>query len=409
MRSLFLITPKVLQQHGPEAWGAAIRGEATLYTGQSVAGARPGRASETAFGHVTRFERYEESDALEAAAIAAFRRGALDRVVPVSEVDVMRAARIRERLGVPGQLVASAEAFRDKSLMKRKAWEGGLDVPRFARLSSGLDLVDFVRANGWPVVVKPVDGRGSAGVEVLRDEASAEHFLRRGHASSGRYTVEEFVRGPMYRVDGLYVEGRPVVMQVGRYFKDCLAFIEGETIGTHSLDPENPLLPRIERFARHLLEEALPLPPTSLFHLQVFHSPDDRIVLCEVACRLGGGVINEEVKAATGVDIKMSYVTACTSDAPSVDAPRTNAAGDLSARIIVPPKTGRLASIPDRCPFDWVDVYVPYGVVGRVYDGATMTNGEVAGLVFRGGSEEELRRRARELEGWFQERTEWAR
>ncbi|MDW9639701.1 ATP-grasp domain-containing protein [Sinorhizobium meliloti] len=261
-----------------------------------------------------------------------------------SEVDVSRAARIRKHLGLAGQTIEDGELFRNKMLMKRRAWERGVAVPRFAQVTCPADLLDFISANGLPVVVKPYDGRGSAGVEILESEKDIRTFLARGSSTSKGFTVEEFVPGDMYRVDGLYVHGSPVIIHAGRYLKDCLAFIQGETIGTHGLDQGSPLNRRIETFTRHLLERALPFPKTSIFHLQIFLTPDDRLVLCEVASRLGGGVINEEVRLATGIDIKMSYVKACVGAYEEVGV--NNLPPVPAGRIIIPPRRGTLRRAP---------------------------------------------------------------
>jgi biotin carboxylase len=409
MTSLILCTPKVLLQNTPEEWLEATGGDAVLFTG--LADAETSKAVEElatrAFRQSEFFHNYEHSELIEPSAIDLHLRTKFSRVLAFSEADVLRAARIRNKLALQGQTPEAAQFFRDKILMKRRAWERGVDVPRFAEITSATDLTEFIAAHGLPVVVKPFDGRGSSGVVVLTTEQDVVSFLENGASSTHRHTVEQFVQGEMFRVDGLYVDGSPVVIHAARYLKDCLAFIRGETIGTHSLDAGNPLIGRIEEFTRYLLEKALPFPATSIFHLQIFLTPDDRLVLCEVASRLGGGVINEEVLLATGVNMKMGYVKASIGGGDTLER---RAAADFrpTARIIIPPKHGVLESLPLAAEHDWIDIYKPYGVVGRHYGGASMTNAEVASFVFGGENEEELRSRALDLDSWFNSKTMWA-
>ncbi|NLH82452.1 MAG: hypothetical protein GX458_16635 [Phyllobacteriaceae bacterium] len=381
-------------------------GDAILVSG-STEEASAEETGRTAFAEARFFGNYESNDLVETAAVELGAAHRITSVLAFSEADVLRAARIRKRLRLPGQDFADASFFRDKVAMKRRAWERGISVPRFAEITCPADLTEFVLANDLPVVVKPSDGRGSSGVSVLATDEDVKAFLASGASHAARFTVEEYVPGDMYRVDGLYVDGCPVVIHAARYFKDCLAFIRGETIGTHSLDADNPLVGRIETFTRHLLEKALPFPSTSMFHLQIFHTPDDRLVLCEVASRLGGGVINEEVRTATGIDMKLGYVEASTGRYHGTRDHRAVATRP-TGRIIIPPKNGVLEDFPLSCDREFVDLYKTYGVVGRRYGGAAMTNAEVASFVFGGDDENQLKSRATDLDDWFGANSSWS-
>ncbi len=405
MPYILLATEKMLLQIPQKDWDDLDTGDFTVITGPSKDAASYD-ALRRRFRRLEICDNYETTDLVERRAVALAEGGKVDGILSLSEIDVGRSARIRALLGIPGQTEAAARYFRNKLLMKRRAWEHGVAVPFFSALHGAKDLDDFIRTHGFPIVVKPIDGRGSFGVEVLRDEADVLRFLGTGSCSSGGFYVETFVDGDMYRVDGVYVDGTPVTIHAGRYFKDCLAFLSGATIGTHSLDDHNPLRERIEAFAHLVLEKALPTPPTGIFHLQLFHTPDDRLVLCEVACRLGGGTINEEVRAATGVDLRKTYLLAATGRLSCEKVKMVRQSG-LSARIIIPRKRGRLESIPQHCPFEWVVNYIPYGKPGEVSAAAQMTNAEVAGIVFAGESEAVLQHRALELDRWFQRETRW--
>ncbi|MBK0023925.1 hypothetical protein IAE29_23450 [Ochrobactrum sp. S46] len=409
MTALILCTPKVFLQSSADEWHDATGGDAILLSGNvdhPTSEAIKDRAKQS-FLEVHLFDDYENNDLVEKTAVDLSKLHHINAILSFSEADVCRAARIRKAIGIIGQTLDDAQFFRDKTLMKRRAWERGLAVPRFAQLTCPDDLLDFIAANKLPVVVKPYDGRGSAGVEVLKSDDNVRAFLSRGVSTSKAFTVEEFVPGNMYRVDGLYINGLLVVMQIGRYLKDCLAFIRGETIGTHALNEDNPLVGRIEGFTKHLLEHALPLPKTSIFHLQLFHTPDDKLVLCEVASRLGGGVINEEVLYATGIDIKMAYVKASVSKDERFDADYKSPYTP-TARIIIPPRPATLTKLPGSCDFPWVNTYRAYGVVGRQYGGPAMTNAEIASFVFHGSNEIELQSRAAILENWFHSHSEWS-
>ncbi|MBH0243335.1 ATP-grasp domain-containing protein, partial [Streptomyces cavourensis] len=160
--------------------------------------------------------------ATEEIAEAAGRAYGVSRVVSTSESDVLRAARLRARLGLPGQDVASATAYRDKVVMKECAQAAGVRVPAFAAVDSPQDLLDFVDTNGLPVVVKPRAGAGAEGVAFLREPADITDFFARERGSEvpylpGQWMVESLAHGDFHHVDGIMQDGRVVHSWPARY------------------------------------------------------------------------------------------------------------------------------------------------------------------------------------------------
>ncbi|MCC3769741.1 acetyl-CoA carboxylase biotin carboxylase subunit family protein, partial [Streptomyces sp. UNOC14_S4] len=118
----------------------------------AAAGTGPGEPAGWAW--CEEFADYGRDDALEARAVCLGREHRVRRLVSLAERDVVRAARVRRLLGLPGQSVESALAFRDKYLMKTLVAEAGLRVPRFRKVDRAEDVLDFAAAVGGPVVVK---------------------------------------------------------------------------------------------------------------------------------------------------------------------------------------------------------------------------------------------------------------
>jgi len=397
---LLIATPKLLDLYPPNYWRELTGGPTVLFTDH--------RASvksdlESAFAHVEYFANFETNDTLYTLAQKIHRRTPFTGIVALSENDVLRAAVLRKRLDLLGQRPDEAIVFRDKVEMKNATRAAGLDAGKYCRLENAYDLVDFAASNGLPVVVKPVSGRGSKGVSVLCNEKDVESFLASGaisdRDSNPEFMVESFVEGVLYRVDGLIHDGEIRVCHIGRYFRDCLDFLAGHPIGTLEVASDDVARPRIQSFANALLCRALPTPKTSLFHLQVFERPSGEIVLCEVGMRLGGGPINDEVQASSGIDILASYVGAETGRGPCLEK-YLKPAGKLSGRIIVPSQTGTLTRVPAECPVTNVVAYRKYGKPGDQIDEATMTNAEIASFVFSAGSETELKEAADKILGW---------
>ncbi|MGZ4113293.1 MAG: ATP-grasp domain-containing protein, partial [Tumebacillaceae bacterium] len=125
------------------------------------------------------FDDYRNDGLVEIEALRLHRERPFRAVIALDEADVMRAARIRERLGLPGQHVESATAFRDKVVMKTLL-APHVKCPAFARLTEPFDLHDFVETHGLPVVVKPDDGMGSMNTQVVRTQEQLDSVYRQG-------------------------------------------------------------------------------------------------------------------------------------------------------------------------------------------------------------------------------------
>jgi biotin carboxylase len=117
----------------------------------------------------------------EAAVIAATRdwlKGVtIDRVECLWEPGMMVAARLREALGVPGMSVEQTRLFRDKDLMKRALADAGVRVPKHRRASTVDEMRSAAEALGYPLIVKPVAGAGSADTHRIDDAAELTRVI----------------------------------------------------------------------------------------------------------------------------------------------------------------------------------------------------------------------------------------
>ncbi|MEU7583936.1 ATP-dependent carboxylate-amine ligase [Streptomyces sp. NPDC041068] len=347
---------------------------------------------------------YREGGEAERTALDLALRIRPDAVIARMESDLLRAARLRELLGVPGQDFASTLAFRDKIHMKNLVRRSGIEVPEFAPIRVVLDLLGFVREHGYPVVVKPALGSGSTGTQVLRGPADLTGLLAEGLPEHAE--VERFVEGQMYVVDGLVAAGAPVATFVSRYLNDCLSFHDGIYLGSAQLSREHPLTERLIGHAREVLA-ALPTPECTTFHLEVWHTPDDRLVLCEVGSRTGGALTSPAVHAATGFDLDEQWFRAQV-------APETLTGtgvhgvppGRSAGWVVFYPERGTLAALPQDPPPFVVEERLR-ATVGATYQGGVKSAHYLAAYVLTGADDQEVERNAAELARWFAAGVRW--
>ena len=135
----------------------------------------------------------------------------LDRVAKAGRMDLVAelalpvpATLICEMLGVPGMTVPQTIPFRDKEIMKQVLDKAGIRTPRHASATTANAVREAAERIGYPLVVKPIDGAGSA--DTYRVE-SAEDLERVLPALRGvpEVSMEEFVEGEDFTFETLTV------------------------------------------------------------------------------------------------------------------------------------------------------------------------------------------------------------
>ncbi len=408
MNVLLFAPPKILFQHSAREWADATGGTATLFT-DSADRARLSEHLAGAFRAIEFFDGFNDNDLVEKRAADLHAVHPFQNVVPLAEIDVLRAARLRERFGIAGLSAHDANFFRDKYEMKKLARSKGVAVPDFRLTRNALEVLDFVDTVGYPFVVKPLDGRGSAGVQILHDESELETYLASGAVGRGDSPLSEAcIPGRMLTANGLYLDGKCVVISIVENVTTCFEFLHGNFLGLKMLGDSDPWRLRMVDFTCSILENALPMPRNGLFHVEVFRTEAGQLLLCEAACRLGGGIANEEVRAGYGVDIRMEFLKAECLEAHRsslLDAPHPK--GRFIGQLNIPPKAGVLKSIPLEAPFDWVELYKVNGVPGKRYKKMTFTNAEIVNVLVRGDSDAELEEHFHEFARWFEQHCAW--
>lgn len=377
-----------------EEWLADAAHDAVLFTQLPEGGA--------GFADVVRIPSFDADGRTELRVVEQHARTPFSAIAIGSEYDVIRAARLRERLDIPGQSVPSAIAYRDKARMKELARAHGVPVAEFRRIESPLDLEFAAREWGYPLIVKPVDGGGSRGVTMVRDAAELDALLAGGCPANAM--VERFIAGDMFHVDGVARDGAIAFSVVSRYFNGCLAFQSGESLGSALLEPSSALFERMNAAVAQVVA-ALPALPVLGYHCEFFLTPADEIVLCEIASRLAYWRMTEAIEAAYGVNLNRVW-TRWQCGLPDEIAPRfTESAGFL---LIPNQSQGRLLEIPDRIPFDWTTRYYPLRKPGEVVGSSAASSVDnIATMIVRGPDEATVSERLRELNDWYLRSLVW--
>ena len=211
-----------------------------------------------------------------------------DRVESNWEPLTLLAAQLRQDLGLPGMSVDTVFGFRDKPTMRARVLAAGLRAPRSARAQTRDEARAAAAAIGFPVVLKPVDGAGSADTFRVDDAAGLERALD-ATAHVRACSVEEFIEGEEFTYETICIDGRPVYESVCRYEPNTLVARQNEWISPiiQSLrSVEDPYVADGVRLGRDVLR-ALGM-GTGFTHMEWFRLPSGEAVFGEVACRPPG-------------------------------------------------------------------------------------------------------------------------
>ncbi len=96
------------------------------------------------------------------------------------------AAQLREMLDIGGMHTAQTELFRDKKKMKDALDAAGLRTPRNTTATGSEAIRAAATAIGFPLVIKPIAGAGSAHTHEVRDQATLSRHRRCRRAPRGQ-------------------------------------------------------------------------------------------------------------------------------------------------------------------------------------------------------------------------------
>lgn len=354
------------------------------------------------YDYIESFNRFGANGNVERRAMELHSHYRFSAIIAVAEYDLIRAAELREALGIEGQYLESATAYRNKYIMKQIVKESGVKVPAFARVRTNMDLIHFASTHSLPLVVKVVDGSGAEGVSIIRDNSDLIERLQKGF--QGEWIVEEFVPGVVYHVDGLYQDGRILFSWPSVYINDCLAYIDGSPSGSYILEVGNTLVARLQQVVQQSID-ALPSPRIMAFHAEIFHTPNDELVFCEIASRVGGSKIGDMINSAFDFNLMESWLRLQCQLNLNRSVP--NKPVNIVGNVLVHPKKGMFIQAPKvPIPFKAIE-YEILAEPGQSFDYGNHCNDCLASFVIEGDSEEETRVKLQECVEWFTSNMVW--
>ena len=271
----------------------------------------------------------------------------IDGVICVAADAPVTAATVAQRLRLPGLPIHVAELACDKLAMKKCFLSAGVAAPWFAEVRTPQELQRFAVERGRDLVIKPVDSRGSRGVQRVAkvEDLAAAFKLAQSHSPSQRVMVEQYLDGPQVSTESVVIGGRcftPGFSDRNYEYLERYApfFIEnGGDLPSH-------LPPETQAKVRDLVGRAaaaMGITDGTVKGDIVVHKGEPHVI--ELAARLSGGFFcTREIPLNTGVDFIGAAIKVALGEAVSAE--------ELEPRHFTPviqryafPKAGKVVAV----------------------------------------------------------------
>ena len=287
------------------------------------------------------------ADTLAAAVLAQFAPDEVAGVTTTSEFYLEAAASLAESLRLPGNPPEAVSACRRKSATRRLLADAGLPQPVSVPVTRATEVPEAVAATGLPCVVKPAADSASTGVLLCDSiEQAQEHAAKmlaithnvREQVVPPEVLVEEFVQGPEFSVETIFIDGALQLVGITRKsVSPPPSFVELRHAFPAPLD--EAASGEIEQTVRTAIK-AIGLRHGAC-HTELRLTPAGPTII-EINARLAGGMIPELIRLASGPDLLTQQLRAAVGMAVELPQGALNPTG---VAFITSSAEGRLASL----------------------------------------------------------------
>jgi hypothetical protein len=306
--NVVMVSPGYPQEMAYFTRGLAAVGATVIGIGDQPTHALPdvARSALAHYEHVSLSDR----GAVFAALQGLSRHLRIDQVECLWEPYMVLAAQVREELGLPGMTVDQILPFRDKEHMKRLLDAAGIRTPWHATATSVAEVWEAAERVGYPLIVKPIDGAGSA--DTYRVDSGGElsdvlPLLR--HVP--QVSVEEFVDAEELTYDTVCAGGQVLFEHVLWYRPRPLQMRMHEWVSPVAIslrDLDVPYLEGGRQMGRQVLD-ALGF-HTGFTHMEWYRKPDGEVVFGEIGARPPGARVVDLMNFNTDGDLYVGWADA---------------------------------------------------------------------------------------------------
>jgi hypothetical protein len=238
------------------------------------------------------------------------RHARIDQVECLWEPYMLLAARIREAFGLPGMTVEQTIPFRDKERMKRVLDAAGVRTPWHVSATTVAGVWEAAERIGFPIIVKPIAGAGSA--DTYRVDSAAElnavlPLLR--HVPE--VSVEEFVDGEELTYDTVCANGNILFEHMLWYRPRPLQMRMHEWVSPVTISLRDLTAPDLQGGRKMGAQVLAALGFEAGFtHMEWYRKHDGEVVFGEIGARPPGARVVDLMNYSTDGDLYVGWAEA---------------------------------------------------------------------------------------------------
>jgi biotin carboxylase len=199
--------------------------------------------------------------------------------------------------------VVETVPFRDKEAMKQVLDGAGIRTPHHYRARSVGEVHQALERVGYPAIVKPIAGAGSADTYRLNDPGDLERVTP-ALRGIDEVSVEEFVEGEEFTFDTICRGGRILFYNICWYRPRPLIGKQNEWVSQQTVVLRNPEVDYLAA-GRQMGERVLEAMgfQDGFTHMEWYLKPDGEAVFGEIGARPPGGRTVDAMNFASDIDL----------------------------------------------------------------------------------------------------------
>ena len=216
---------------------------------------------------------------------------------------MLLAARLREALDVPGMTVAETIPFRDKGRMKEVLDAAGIRTPHHFRAKTASQCRAAAEQIGFPLIIKPIAGAGSADTYRIGSPEELEEILPQiQHVEE--VSVEEFIEGEEFTFDTICADGEILYWNIAWYRPCPLIARSHQWVSPQTITLKNPRAPHLSAGRKMGVDVIKALGyRTGFTHMEWFLKENGEAVFGEIGARPPGARSTELMNYGSDIDV----------------------------------------------------------------------------------------------------------
>jgi biotin carboxylase len=227
----------------------------------------------------------------------------IDCIVALDDFDVEKGAFLRETFRIPGMGLTTAQYFRDKLAMRKRAADAGIKVPPFSDLFHDESVTDYLTSVQGPWVIKPRSEASATGIKKVHNLNEAWQVIHQLGDKRHNYLIEQFKPGNVYHVDSLSLNGKFIFTRCSGYLDTPMEVShEGGIFRSVTVEFGTDLEKNLKKTNEQVMK-AFGMKNSASHSEFIVSKEDGEVYFLETSARVGGANLVEMVEASSGINL----------------------------------------------------------------------------------------------------------